>query len=159
MKFVKLNQHPEMIETIATWWFNEWFRLYPEDTTQEMATQSLRDKLDLGEPLPHILVAIENGKPIGTASLKLHELKNHFPDTQNWLGSVYTDNPARGAGLASQLVKEIENVARSKEISTLHLQTERLDGGLYKRLGWQTVTQLYDRGGDVLVMNKTIIGT
>lgn len=156
MKIEKLNQHPDMIETVATWWFNEWSRLYPDNVTVEIAAQSLRDELDLDEPLPHILVAIENGKPIGSASLKLHELKNHFPDTPNWLGSVYVDKSARGTGTASKLVGEIESIARSKEINTLHLQTERLDGGLYKRLGWQPVTQLWDRGDDVLVMSKQL---
>lgn len=157
MNIKKLNEHPDLIPTIVTWWFNEWSHLNPDPAnTLENAIKSLRDKLNSNEPLPHILLASENGKAVGVASLKLHELRDQFPDTRYWLGSVYVDKPARGAGLASILVREIEQVAIHMNIPTLHLTTERLDGGLYKRLGWQSVTKVMDRGDELLVMQKHV---
>ncbi|MDB2356031.1 hypothetical protein N9V89_02245 [Pseudoalteromonas sp.] len=38
----------------------------------------------------------------------------------------------------------------------IHLQTEKLDGGLYKQLGWQPIEQVNNRGVEVLVMSKHI---
>ena len=157
MKIEKIDQHPDLIPLIVSWWFNEWSHLNPSpDNTLEHAIESLQKKLSSSETLPHILLAFENKQVVGVASLKLHELRSHFPKTRYWLGSLYVDKPARGAGIASMLVREIEQVARDMSITTLHLATERLDGGLYKRLGWQPVTTVVDRGDEVLVMNKTL---
>lgn len=85
MKIEELSKHPDLIPTVVTWWFNEWSYLNPDpaNNTLEIAIQSLRDKLNnSNEPLPHVLLAFENGKVAGSASLKLHELREHFPDTR-----------------------------------------------------------------------------
>ena len=157
MKIESLNNHPGLIPTVVTWWFNEWSHLNPDPAnTLEKAINSLREKLNNDEPLPHVLLAFENEQVVGVASLKMYELHGHFPKTPYWLGSVYVDKPARGAGLASTLVREIEQVAIDMNIPTLHLATEQLDGGLYKRLGWQPLTKVMDRGDEVLVMNKRL---
>ncbi len=158
MNIENLNKHPQLISTVVTWWFNEWSHLNPDPTnTLEKAISSLRAKLSNNEFLPHVLVAFDDKQVVGVASLKLHELYEHFPKTPYWLGSVYVDEPARGAGVASTLVREIEQAAIDRNISTLHLTTEQLDGGLYKRLGWKPVTTLIDRGDEVLVMNKHLV--
>ena len=98
-----------------------------------------------------------NDKSVGTAALKLQELREHFPKIQYWLGSVYVLKEARSCGVGSALVNEIENIAATMNIPTLHLATEQLDGGLYARLGWKPVTQVVDRGDDVLVMQKNVV--
>ena len=157
MHFEKLNKHPELIPVVVKWWFDEWSHLNPSpENTFEAAIQSLQDKINNEDDLPHILLAFKNGQAVGVASLKLHELREHFPDTPYWLGSVFVDEPARGAGVASKLIKEIEKVAVGMNISTLHLATEQFDGGLYKRLGWQPVSQVVDRGDVILVMRKEL---
>ena len=157
MHFEKLNKHPELIPVVVKWWFDEWSHLNPSpENTLEAATQSLQCKINDDDNLPHILLAFKNGKVVGVASLKLHELRQHFPDTPYWLGSVYVEESERGVGVASALIKEIERLAIDINISILHLATEQLDGGLYKRLGWQPVSQVVDRGDIVLVMRKRL---
>lgn len=142
---------------MVTWWFNKWSHLNPDpNNTLENAINNLRTKLSQQEPLPHILLAFQNEQIVGVASLKLYELYDGFPKTPYWLGSVYVDKSTRGEGIASTLVKAIEDVAISMDISTLHLATERLDGGLYQRLGWQPVTKVMDRGDEVLIINKQL---
>ena len=155
MQIEKLSNHPELIPVVVKWWFDEWSHLNPSSkNTLEAAIQSLQDKINNEGDLPYILLAFKNGQVVGVASLKLHELREYFPDTPYWLGSVYVDKPARGAGVASKLIKEIEKAAVGMNILTLHLATEQLDGGLYKRLGWQPVSEVVDRGDVVLVMRK-----
>ena len=156
MHIEKLNKYPELIPTVVKWWFDEWSHLNPSpENTLEAAIVSLQNKIENND-FPHILLAFKNGQAVGVASLKLHELREHFPDIPHWLGSVYVEEPARGAGVASKLIEEIERVAVRMNISTLHLATEQLDGGLYKRLGWQPVSEVVDRGDVVLVMRKRL---
>jgi GNAT superfamily N-acetyltransferase len=79
-----------------------------------------------------------------------------FPDYMPWLGSVFVHPDYRNRSIASQLCLEIVSLATSFGAGQLFLQTERLDGGLYARLGWKPIDQLNYRGHDVLVMRKDL---
>ncbi len=68
------------------------------------------------------------------------------------LASAHFGGPGIGSGLAA----EIARLAPSCGVSTLHLQTERLDGGLYRRLGWRPLEPLRHHGLEVLVMEKYV---
>lgn len=48
------------------------------------------------------------------------------------------------------------SIAVNLDVHNLYLQTERLNGGLYYRLGWKPVEQVNYRGLDVLVMENEI---
>ena len=63
---------------------------------------------------------------------------------------------ARGRGIAGALVRYVEQLAVDRGITVLHLQTERLDGGLYAREGFEPLVQIEDRGLPVLVMAKAL---
>ena len=43
MKIENLSQHPEMIEAVTTWWFNQWSHLNSNSSTVEEAVRSLYD--------------------------------------------------------------------------------------------------------------------
>ena len=156
MHIVRLRDHLNLVETVAKWWFDEWSHLSSHAHSVEDAIASLYKKMADRPSLPIIIVAVVDDEAVGTAALKLQELRDHFPKIQYWLGNVYVKPEARGLGLGSALVREIENIAATQNIPALHLATEQLNGGLYAQLGWEVVTQIADRGDDVLVMRKDV---
>ena len=149
MHFTLLADRPDAVPTVARWYFDEWGQAVPGNTyakTCERINGGLnRDRLPL-----HLL-AVDGDRVLGVARLKLREM-SIYPDREHWLGGVYVASAARGRGLASALCREARDLAASLGVSSLHLQTERLDGGLYARLGWRAVEQVRYNGHEVLVM-------
>ena len=150
-----LADRPDALPLVAGWLYTEWGRRdpgnSPEATAERLAAELSRDRL------PIVVVAAYNGVVVGTAALKLHELRDRFPELRHWLGGVYVSADARGHGIAGALVRHVEQLAVDRGITVLHLQTERLDGGLYARLGFQPIEQIKHRGIDVMVMVKPLI--
>ncbi|MCB9125958.1 MAG: GNAT family N-acetyltransferase [Caldilineaceae bacterium] len=150
-----LADRPDALPLVAGWLYTEWGRRdpgnSPEATAERLAAELSRDRL------PIVVVAAYNGVVVGTAALKLHELRDRFPELRHWLGGVYVSADARGHGIAGALVRHVEKLAIDRGITVLHLQTERLDGGLYARLGFQPIEQIKHRGIDVMVMVKPLI--
>ena len=134
VEFRRLADCPEAVPTIARWWFEAWGPTRSSDSAEALARETLgqlhRDQLPLQ------LVAIRSGEVVGTAVLKEHELKSQFPDLRNWLGNVHVRSDLRGRGLGAALVKRSEALALDMGITLLHLATDRVDGGLYARLGY-----------------------
>ena len=154
MKIEFLKYHQQSIPTIAQWYFSEWGYL-KKDSSLDSFTQNLQTYLN-NDKIPLMLVAVESDKAVGVVQLKYREM-SIYPDKEHWLGGVYVAKDHRGKNIAEQMVQQLIHVAKSLGVETLHLQTERLDGGLYGKLGWQAVEQVNYRGIDVLVMEKSLV--
>jgi GNAT superfamily N-acetyltransferase len=102
------------------------------------------------------MLAVADEVPVGVAILKPHEMRDVFPDRTPWLGSVVVAPVCRGSGIGAALVGEVEALALRRGFSRLYLQTERDDGGLYARLGWQTCDRLPYHGYRANVMTKAL---
>jgi GNAT superfamily N-acetyltransferase len=157
MHFELLADRTEAIPIIAKWHFDQWGRLDPDGSLEQ--TCSMISEWLNRDRAPLMLLAIENDIVTGTAALKPHEMLSVFPDFTPWLGSVFVHPDYRHRSIASQLCREIISLATSLGIGQLFLQTERLDGGLYGRLGWKPIDQLSYRGRNVLVMRKELRAT
>ena len=153
MEFVFLADRPEAVPLVARWYFDEWGYCDP-DVTYEQTVDRLRSRVNR-DRLPLGLLAVEGDDVLGVAMLKIREM-SIYPEREHWLGGVFVHPAARGRGLASGLCLRLLEIARSLGIETLHLQTERLDGGLYARLGWQGVESVQYCGDHVLVMEKVL---
>lgn len=106
--------------------------------------------------LPQVFVAISDSEVIGAAELKLHEVKA-LPDFEYWVGGVYVSRLHRGEGVASDLTRHVMSKARTEYgVSSLYLQTEQEDGGLYKKLGWCEVTRIKYNERIRIVMAKEL---
>ena len=79
-----------------------------------------------------------------------------YPHRVHWLGGVFVDPKYRANGLGSKLINKVVEIARTLEIRTLYLQRERLDGGVYARLGWHSLDRVRSYFGDVVVMEKQL---
>jgi len=156
VEFSFLADRKDAVPTLAHWYFDQWGHLF-EDETLERATERLQDYLN-SDKIPFIRVATLDGHVVGAAQLKFREMAVMFPDKEHWIGSVYVSPKHRGHGIGSLLIEEIAAIAPRYGVTTLHLQTERLDGGIYARLGWMPIDQVRKFGTDVLVMERRLDG-
>jgi len=149
-----LIDHQEAVPAVCDWLFDEWAHKCSQLTRAgHLAEMMLALSRDC---VPIQLVALDGHTPCGIAILKPHEMRKAYPTWKYWLGSVFVRPERRGRGIATLLSQRIETVARSLGVGRLHLQTERLDGGLYSRLGFQPVEQAHYNGCHVLVMAKNL---
>lgn len=154
MRIEYLVDHPDVVPLVSDWIFDEWAHRRPQLTrTAHLAEVSAALSR---ESVPIQLIALDQGIACGVAILKPHEMFNLFPDWHCWLGSVFVRTESRGRGVATLLCQRIETIARALGIPRLHLQTERLDGGLYAKLGFQPVKDVHHNGYHVLVMKKDL---
>jgi GNAT superfamily N-acetyltransferase len=151
--FEFLTDCPSALPTIAKWYFEQWGHTVPGDSLEGAITR-MQGYLNLGQ-LPLIVTAIDDGEVIGAAQLKFREM-SIYPEREHWLGGVYIRSSHRRFGVASRLVSRSLEIARSFNVDSLFLQTERLDGGLYARLGWEPREQVTYKGVRVLVMERSL---
>ena len=153
IKFVNLADQPESIALVAKWYYDEWGRLSTsssfESTLEKVSTQSNKDRIPL-----HVL-GLAGSKVVGVIQLKFQENKT-YPKGSHWIGGVYVASEARGKGVGEALVSKISEVAKSFEVRELYLQTERQDGGVYSKCGFQPIETVMYNGMDVLVMRKIL---
>jgi GNAT superfamily N-acetyltransferase len=153
MHFVLLADRTNAVPIVARWYFDEWGHA-AADNTFERTCARINGKLNRDRAPLHVL-AIEDDQVLGVAQLKLREM-NMYPEWEHWLGGVFVPPQARGRGIASALCSKVQETAFSLGICALYLQTEKLDGGLYARLGWRGVDRVRYNGYDVLVMEKLL---
>ena len=153
MTFNYLADHKNFIPIIAKWYFDEWGHLM-KDQNLEQATENLKIYLN-SDKIPLMILAIKNDEPVGVAQLKYREMKI-YPEKEHWLGGVFVPKKHRGKGIASQVVQQIIDKAIELNVQVLHLQTENLNGGLYRKMGWLSIEQVYYDKVDVLVMKKIL---
>ena len=154
LTFEYLADRPEAVPQVARWWFDEWGYLRPGDSIEALTSRVLgllnRDKLPI-----QILASLDNSI-VGIAVLKRHEIFDLYPDKVYWLGDVYVAPEFRGQGIGSALAAKIVEIAESRGIKSIHLQTQSLNGGLYAKLGWEKIEQFHHKGYDALLMVKQV---
>lgn len=153
MKFVCLADRPEAIPIIAEWYYKQWG--YLQDVSSVEKTVQLLQKYLKRNEIPLILLAIEDDEILGAVQIKYYEM-DIYPRKEHWIGGVYVPPEHRGKKIAESLVEKAVEVAQSYKVETLYLQTQKPDGGLYKKLGWKPVEKVNYRGEEVLVMKKKL---
>lgn len=151
MNFVYLADRPDAIPTVAKWYYNQWGYLRDVNSF-EKTVQLLQQYLNRNE-IPLIILAVDNEELLGAVQLKFYEMEI-YPEKEHWLGGVYVSPKHRKKRVAEKLIRKAIEVAESHRVETLYLQTQKLDGGLYKRLGWKPVDKVEFKGKKVLVMKR-----
>lgn len=152
MKIVDLKSVPEHLRTLAEWHHDEWSYINPQ--------RSLAERIDemythLGqEAVPTTLVAEEEGRLLGSASVLTHDMDIH-QDKTPWLASVYVASEARRSGLGSALVRQVMAHTAAAGLSEMFLYTMDQEA-LYQRLGWQTLGREIYHGVDVIIMRAAL---
>lgn len=148
-----LADYPHFIPVLARWLYDEWGRNNPaaslEGNTALLREQCRRDEL------PITLVAVNDSKPVGTATVRLWDLASR-PDLSPWLASVFVQPERRGRGLGKQLVRAAETHAVRLGVTTLHLFTYS-HASFYTGLGWRYLATDENRGQSVIVLSKQLL--
>lgn len=120
LEIAYLADYPDDVDTLAPWLHAEWGWFTPgstlEDRRAKLACHLNRDALPLA------LVAREQGRPVGTAALRVHDMDTR-PYLTPWLASVYVHQSWRCRGLGTQLVARIELEASRIGFERLYLVT------------------------------------
>jgi GNAT superfamily N-acetyltransferase len=149
VKVEHLAEHPGAIPTLAAWVYNQWGHWMPPDATQETLAREFRRRTAPGQ-IPETFVAVEDGKPLGTASLVVHDLAERR-DLSPWLAAVYVAPEARNRGIGSALVQAVMDEASALGAEDLYLFTpDKMS--FYGRLGWRVLEHRQHRGTGVTVM-------
>jgi GNAT superfamily N-acetyltransferase len=152
MEITYLADHPELVPVLARWLLDEWGHIVA-DPTIDAAEARYRDWCRK-DALPLSLVALEEGKPAGMASVRFHEMKQ-YPQFEHWLATVYVVPERRGNGIGSALVAAAEKTARKFGVGALYLYTPDKER-FYTRLGWSLVEMTPHKGKTVYVMRKNL---
>ena len=100
--------------------------------------------------IPETFVAVEDGEPLGTASLVAHDLAERM-DLSPWLAAVYVAPEFRNRGVGSALVQAVMDEALALGVEELYLFTpDKMS--FYGRLGWKVLELREHHGTDVTVM-------
>jgi len=152
MKIVPLVERPDLVAQVAAWGFAEWGYLNPGQTLEKRTIQ-IRGKLNV-DRVPIAFVALDDDAGIvGTASLIFDDLEG---DPRNpWLASVYVPPEQRKKGIASALVRTVEDAARRLGYTRLYLFTSTAPK-LYADLGWRPLEQRDYRGDHIQIMDKML---
>lgn len=153
MDFAYLADRPDAVPIVAEWYYNQWGYLRDVSSVEKI-TQVLQQYLNRDE-IPLIILAIENDEVVGAVQLKFYEM-DLYPEKEHWLGGVYVSKKYRKRKIAGMLVNKAVEAAKNNNVETLYLQTEKLDGGLYQRLGWKPIDKVEYNGKKVLVMKKKL---
>ncbi|WP_313342680.1 GNAT family N-acetyltransferase [Stenotrophomonas sp.] len=154
MQFIALSEAPRLLPQVARWYFDTWGRHVPGMTLDD---EQVRLEVFLQQDeLPLLLLAVHDHEPVAAAQLKFHE-RTERPERLHWLGGVYVDQSQRGQGLAARLIEDLMARGRAFGVRDVYLQTERNDGGLYRRLGWKPLEmQMHASGVPVRIMQRTL---
>ena len=154
LKIVYLADHKEYLQEVAEWYYSEWGHLLKDPKNNEYVNrlEGCLNKISF----PLVVLAINDGELIGAAQIKLQQMPI-YPEKEHWLAGVYVKPEYRGQNISNTLLTELDNIAINLGVKILHLQTERLDGGLYSKCGWQSEEIVNHRNIDVMVMSKVLI--
>jgi predicted N-acetyltransferase YhbS len=153
LKIVPLAEYPALTELVAAWGFGEWGHLNPGETLAEREVWMRRETLN-SDCAPLTFVALDDGgRAVGTAALLFDDLEG---DPRNpWLASVYVPPERRGQGIASALVRAVEDAARRFGYRQLYLFTSTAPK-LYAGLGWRALETTRYRGDEIQIMDRAL---
>jgi GNAT superfamily N-acetyltransferase len=153
MEISYLSDHPEYISVLAPWLHAEW-GWFTTGSTLESRRASLDQHLNR-DRLPIAVVAHDRGRPLGTASLRVHDMDTR-PDLTPWLASVYVAPEARTQGIGAGLVTAIETLAEQLGFEQLHLVTFD-KSAYYAKRGWLELERTLYRDEPVVLMRKSLV--
>lgn len=150
MKIDFLGKHLDLLPELAKLHFDEWKHLSPDKTLEDRVVK-LRQMAESTD-VPFMVVATENNQLIGSSALVIEDMKTR-KDLSPWLASVFVKPQFRKNGIATTLVRHIENEATKRGIRELFLYTEHART-LYTKLGWTELEQCQYQGVQVAIMSK-----
>jgi GNAT superfamily N-acetyltransferase len=161
MRIELLPDDLNIVKQLARWHSDEWGHLYAhwgyEQAFDEFAEMAGRSQDD---PLPLTWIARgatergateAKGALLGSVTLFVTDDLPGFEHLTPWLGSLFVAPSARGRGLATQLVREVERWADVHQLAAIYLFTPGQES-MYVKLGWDVLKAVTTHGHPATVM-------
>ena len=154
---VDLRDAPQFRETVIDQNYAEWASTVDMDRDTMAALFAVERS---GDSLPVTLIAVANDKYLGCISLREGPLGIHkYPDAYHpdkpWISNIWVAAEARGQGLATRLIDEMENVAKNLGYRQLYISTFVADS-LYDRLGYADVSSSFLKERPLRSLRKSL---
>jgi len=149
MKIELLAEHVTAIPTVARWIHSEWGHLLPDATLETYVLDF--EKRVKRHAIPETLVALENDRVVGTASIVEDDMSTR-KELSPWLAAVYVTPEFRNRGIGSRLVRAAMQEAKMLGVKKLYLFTPD-SMSFYSRLGWKVFGYTEFRGEHVTIMS------
>jgi N-acetylglutamate synthase-like GNAT family acetyltransferase len=143
-----LAEHVHAIPSIADWFYEEWREIYGHGC--QAAVRTRIESWATEDRIPTGLVAVANGRVIGTVALKEQELQLQYSP---WLAGLFVRSEFRGRGVGQMLVRAAEKTAAALGVQELFLYTPQSQA-FYEGLGWRVLEYWELPVGRVTVMSK-----
>lgn len=141
------------LSTLAEWGHATWGYLNPQ---QSLAAARVVLRSECGSAgVPSVFAAMDGDTPVGMASLIADDM-NDRDELGPWLASVYVLPERRRQGIASQLVRRVEEEAWDNGYDRVYLFTPDQQA-LYRRLGWRDMEKDEYRGQAVTIMYRMLV--
>lgn len=141
-----LADQASLLPELTRWFEAEWVPYYgpggPGDAAADLRESMNRDVL------PICLVAIDQGRALGTISLKDTSISH--PELGPWGAALLVSPKRRGEGVGTTLVKALENEARRLGFERLYMSTDAANGILEAR-GWRAIDTADSLRGPITV--------
>lgn len=120
----------------------------------ELALVFLKDNHVMGYV---VASPVSEGKELDALQPHMHVFKDHFKIYPSHL-HINAHHEARGMGVGSELMKEVEKRLKQQNISGLHIMTgvDSPNQNFYKRLGFSFSVTLPFMGNPILLMGKRL---
>lgn len=142
IKIAYLADHPEHVQTVAEWIYNQWV-----DKSQKTLDQVIESfkKRCVKNKIPLTLVALADNECVGTVTLYKNDLETR-KDLEPWLGSLYVSPSHRKQGIGEKLTQEVIEVSKQLGFDKLYLRTEE-KADYYSKRGWNFIFNAQDEKG------------
>ena len=148
MKIEYLTDRSEFLRTLAEWQHGEWGHLRPNDTVEarmiRLGGSGERDRI------PLTVVAHDDGKLLGSASLIAHDMETRMELTP-WLAGVFVAPEYRRRGVGAALVRRVVVEAARLNVPVLYLYTVHSER-FYAALGWSLQEHTTYREQNIAIM-------
>jgi predicted N-acetyltransferase YhbS len=153
MQLDYLADHPEFVPVLAAWHHAEWDRYYDAWAIEQVAAE-LRSHTGRCQ-VPTTVVAFEDGRPLGSASLVADDDLEGWEHLSPWLASVFVVPDRRGQGIGRRLVERVVVEATRLGFPAVYLWTPG-QRAYYERLDWECVETVRRPLAEVTVMRRAL---
>ena len=157
IEIVDLRDRPEYRDAVIRQNLNEWGAMTDIDLDMMSGLFDLDHSPDT---LPITLIALSADNYVGCVSLRTFTMgalthPEAYMDTTPWLSNMWVADAARGMGLATRMVGEVERLAREHGFSEVYLGTLQPDS-LYHKAGYKDVLQRHLKDETMYIVRKSL---
>lgn len=148
IKYDFIGQHPQLIPVIAQWHQDQWFNISPHLSTEKRIEFYSTYPSKAG--IPCCIIASADNHALGSASLVETDMETRN-QLSPWLASVFVHPDFRQQGIATELINQCINIARTCQIARIYLFTPD-QSAFYQKRGWQHLESCLYHGEQVDIM-------